>query len=348
MFKIRLENLLKTISDNECIYVKNEKNVYYYSGFSGEGFLLISKTSKVIVTDFRYIYDAKKSEKYGFEVFNIRDGIENAIDKSFSILYIEGDNVTFNEYEKLKQKFPQAEVVSKNMFENTRDIKTDEEISNIKKASQIAESAFENILKLIDCNVTEKQLAAEFEYLVKKNGASGVSFNTIVASGVNSSMPHAVPTDKKINKFDFITFDFGCVYNHYCSDMTRTVAFGGATDKMKNIYSIVLKAQLEGLKNVNEGIKCSLVDKSARDIIDKEGYKEQFGHGLGHGVGLNVHEKPNLSPRSDAVLKNNMVVTVEPGIYLEGEFGVRIEDLVVVKDKNPYILTKFEKNLIII
>ncbi len=348
MYELRLEMLLKTISNSECLYIKNKKNIYYYSGFSGEGFLLISKLKKVIVTDFRYIYDAKKAIKYGFEIFDIKNGIENAIDKNIEVLYIEGNDVSFEEYEKLKQKLPDAKIVSQNKFDGIRDVKSEEEILNIKKASLIAENAFESILKLVSCDITEKQLATEFEYLVKKNGASGVSFCNIVASGVNSSMPHAVPTDKKINEGDFITFDFGCVYNHYCSDMTRTVAFSSATDKMKNIYDIVLKAQLEGLKNVNAGVKCSFADKSARDIIYKAGFKEQFGHGLGHGVGLNIHENPRLSPKCDTILKNNMVVTVEPGIYLEGEFGVRIEDLVIVKDENPCILTKFEKNLIII
>lgn len=348
MYTERIRTLLDSIFDNECVYIKNDKNVYYYSGFSGEGFLLISKYHKRLVTDFRYLYDAKTAEKYGYEIYDIKNGIKGAVDKNITALYVEGSDISLKAYNELSEKLECVEIKCEDFLAKNRVVKSDDEISYIKKASEIAECAFEKILKMIDSNVTEKQLAVEFEYLVKKSGASAVSFDTIVASGLNSSMPHAQPTDKKIEKGDFITFDFGCVYNNYCSDMTRTVAYGSASDKMKNVYDIVLEAQLEGLKSVKAGAMCSDADKSARDIIDAAGFKNQFGHALGHGVGLNIHENPRLSPKCDTVLKNNMVVTVEPGIYIEGEFGVRIEDLVVVRDENPYILTKFEKNLVII
>lgn len=342
----RVVRLSEKLKDGECIYISNPENVFYYSNFSGEGSLLVAKDKCLVITDFRYLADAE-AKAVGFEIFDIKSGLKNAFSNRYTKVFAEFSYITYSLYEKLKSEAC-ANIEDASCFFLERQIKDDSEISNIKKASKIAEGAFESVLKLICEDATEKQLALEFEYLVKKNGAEGVAFDTIVASGKNSAMPHAIVTDRKIKKGDFITFDFGCRVGGYCSDMTRTVAFGYATDKMKNVYDIVLKAQTEGLKNAKEGRRCSDVDKSAREIINSYGYEKQFGHALGHGVGINVHELPTLSFRSDAVLKNNMVVTVEPGIYINDEFGVRIEDLVVICGQNPEILTKFEKKLIII
>ncbi len=348
MFNKRCALLEEKLNNNEWIYIKNPENMYYYSSFSGEGALLISKEERIIITDFRYVYDAKRASEYGYRVYDIAGGLENAPRKCPGLIYIEEDCVTVKGLNALKKCFPEAKFMPEDFLKTPRRVKSEEEIRLIQKASSIAEAAFLKLLKIVSSEVSEKDLANEFSYLVKKEGADDISFDTIVASGINSSMPHAVPTDKKIMPGDFITFDFGCKVGGYSSDMTRTVAYKYATDEMKNVYDIVLKAQKEGLKNAKAGMLCRDVDKSARDIIDSFGYKKEFGHALGHGVGLFVHEEPSLSMRSDLVLEDNMVVTIEPGIYIEDKFGVRIEDLVVINGENPQILTKFEKNLIII
>lgn len=343
----RAERLAQRLKSSECVYISSPENVFYYSNFSGEGSLLISKTQKRLITDFRYITDAK-SRACDYEIYDIKNGFKDAVFGGTKVLYAEEDHLTYKRYTEMKEMLPDIEIKDAGFLFCDRITKDETEIEKISKASKIAQEAFEELLKLVDCDVSEKQLAAEFEYMVKKRGAQSISFDTIVASGINSSMPHAVPTDKKIQKGDFITFDFGCKYEGYCSDMTRTVAYGYATDKMKNIYDIVLKAQETGLKNAAAQMLCSDVDNAARDIIASHGYGRQFGHALGHGVGIFIHEEPRLSPKCDLLLQDNMVVTVEPGIYLEGEFGVRIEDLVVVSGQSPKILTNFEKKLIII
>jgi Xaa-Pro aminopeptidase len=196
--------------------------------------------------------------------------------------------------------------------------------------------------------VTERELALEIEYFMKKNGASGPSFDLIVVSGENSSRPHGVPDGRKIGSGDFVTMDTGAVVGGYCSDMTRTVAVGGVTEEMRRVYDTVLRAQLEAEKAVCAGAVCSDVDRIARDIIYGAGYEGCFGHGLGHSVGLQIHEEPHLSPSCGDVLCANMLMTVEPGVYLEGKFGVRIEDLVVVGEAGCEILTQSPKELMIL
>lgn len=339
----RADRIAENLSEGECVYIKQPENVFYLSSFRGEGALVISRKRKVLLTDFRYVLDAKETTS-GFEIVTSSDGLFDGMKK----VYIEEDFLTLKEYRELSKKNSETDFEREEFLYSMRMVKDDYEIENIKKASEIAEKAFEKLLSYIDEEITEKALACEFEYLVKKSGAEKISFDTIVASGVNSSKPHAVAENKKIAPGDFITFDFGCVYNGYCSDMTRTVAYKGATDKMRNVYDIVLEAQIAGIQSAVCGAKCSEVDRVSRNIIEKYGYGQNFGHSLGHGVGIFIHENPSLSPKSTAILKNNMVVTVEPGIYIENEFGVRIEDLLVISGKNPTILTKFEKKLIII
>ena len=227
-----------------------------------------------------------------------------------------------------------------------RCIKTQEELENIRKAEEIGDRAFEFILGVIKPGMTELEVAAELEYHMKRNGAWKTSFDTIVASGFNSSMPHAVPGMKKIEKGDFITMDFGCVYNGYCSDMTRTVVAGRADDRQKKIYYTVLEAQKIALDRIRAGLKGKEIDKAARDYIDAAGYKGCFGHGLGHSVGLYIHEEPRLSVTGETVLQENMIETVEPGIYIPGYGGVRIEDLVVVTKTGHVNFTHSDKKLI--
>ncbi len=227
-------------------------------------------------------------------------------------------------------------------------VKTPEELLIITKAEAIGDKTFKHLLNYIKVGMTELEIADEVERTMRSLGAEGLSFPTIVVSGVNSNQPHGEPSDRKIQEGDFLTLDIGCVYRGYCSDMTRTVAIGYATDEMKKIYDIVLKAQLAGLEMVKAGVKCFDVDKASRDVIEEAGYGEFYIHGTGHGVGTEVHEPPTLNARSSEVLKENQAVTVEPGIYLPDKFGVRIEDLVIVTEFGYANLTHSPKELIIL
>ncbi len=227
-------------------------------------------------------------------------------------------------------------------------VKTPEELLIIAKAEAIGDKTFEHLLDYIKVGMTELEIADEVERTMRSLGAEGLSFPTIAVSGVNSNQPHGEPSDRKIREGDFLTLDIGCVYRGYCSDMTRTVAIGYATDEMKKIYDIVLKAQLAGLEMVKAGVKCFDVDKASRDVIEEAGYGEFYIHGTGHGVGTEVHEPPTLNARSSEVLKENQAVTVEPGIYLPDKFGVRIEDLVIVTEFGYANLTHSPKKLIIL
>ena len=219
------------------------------------------------------------------------------------------------------------------LIERERRIKTPEELKLLRKAEAIGDKAFSDILNILKPGMTELEVAAELEYSMKKNGATGLSFDTIAASGINSSMPHAIPGTKKLENGDFLTMDFGCLYEGYCSDMTRTVVIGKASDEQKKIYNIVLKAQTEAVSGIRAGLKCIDVDRIARSIIEEAGYGRYFGHGLGHSVGLYIHESPALNTRDETVLVEGMIETIEPGIYIPGFGGVRIEDMgAVTKD----------------
>jgi len=233
-------------------------------------------------------------------------------------------------------------------IKNPRRIKDKEEIRKIAQAEELGDRAFSYILDFIKAGKSEKEVAVELEFFMRRNGASKLSFDTICASGVRSAMPHGVASDKIIEKGDFVTLDFGCVLDGYCSDMTRTVVVGKATQRQKEIYEIVLKAQKSALDIVKAGILCKTADKVARDIIDNAGYKDNFGHGTGHSVGIEIHELPSLSPKSEDILEVGNVVSVEPGIYIEDFGGVRIEDLVQIMPDGIENLTKSKKNLLII
>ncbi len=227
-------------------------------------------------------------------------------------------------------------------------VKTPEELLLIMKAEAIGDMVFEHILDYIKIGMTEIQIAEEIEKTFYKLGAEGLSFPSIVVSGVNSNQPHGEPSDKKICEGEFLTLDIGAVYKGYCGDMTRTIAIGYATEEMKEVYNVVLKSQLAGLEAVKAGVRCFDVDKICRDIITEAGYGEYYIHGTGHGVGTEVHEPPTLNQRSDEFLQENQAVTVEPGIYLPDKFGVRIEDLAIVTSFGIINCVRSEKELIIL
>ncbi|MEG1441984.1 MAG: M24 family metallopeptidase, partial [Oscillospiraceae bacterium] len=227
-----------------------------------------------------------------------------------------------------------------------RMVKSPEEIAKMEIAEEIGVKAFLHILKYLKIGVSESDIATEIEYSMRKNGGSGTSFDTIVVSGAKSSLPHGKPDEKKLEYGDFVTMDFGCKYNGYCSDMTRTIVMGQASDEQKKIYNVVKDAQTAGLSAIRAGILGKDADTVARKVIEDSGYGKYFGHSLGHGVGLCIHELPNLSPKSEITLLENMVVTCEPGIYIPSFGGVRIEDMVVVKTESVVNLTKLSKELI--
>ncbi len=334
----------------------SEENRRYLTGFSSTaGILIVTVNGSVFFTDSRYIEAARKQITHCRveELKDFKTQIpELCRETGIRSLGIEAERMTVDELNRYSKALGEVSLSSSRSVDKTvnsmRSVKDGEEAECIAKAQKIAEAAFDDILAQISSGMTERDIAIQLDYNMLKNGAEDISFKTIVVSGVNSSMPHGVPSDKKIEKGDFITMDFGAVYKGYHSDMTRTVAVGNVSNKQKFVYETVLNAQKTAISALREGLACSEADKAARDIIDAAGFKENFGHGTGHGVGIEIHEKPTLSPRSKETLAAGNVVTVEPGIYLPGEFGVRIEDMLLITPDGYKNFTSCNKELIIL
>ncbi len=335
--------------------ISSKENIRYYSNFTSEdATLLITMDSKFIITDFRYIEQCKiqcpdfllvdlSGKKVSEHLNNL------CRKKDIKKLWFEGDCLTFNVFKSINETISPTELIpDEGIPASLRMIKTPEEIESIEKAASIADLGFEFMLDNARAGMSEKDIALELEFFLRRNGSEGLAFDTIAASGANGAMPHAVPSDRKIEKGDMLTLDYGCVVNGYRSDMTRTIAFGEPSAKLREIYKITLDAQLKALDAVKPGVKGLEVDKVARDHITDNGYGEYFGHGLGHGVGLQIHEGPTLSKKGNLELQPGMVVTIEPGIYLPDVGGVRIEDLVVITDTGYKNLTSSKKDLIIL
>ena len=336
--------------------ITSDINRRYFTGMkSSAGMLLIFKECAYLIIDFRYIEKARNTVKNCtvMEQENLTEQINSLMKKhNAKSLAVESMDMTLSRMSFLEKKFPDIQFIKSDELSNNiydmRTIKSAEEIEKIHKAQEIAEKAFDEILGFISPGVTEREIALKLDSCMLETGAEGLSFETIALAGANTSMPHGVPGNYKVKNGDFVLMDFGAVYDGYHSDMTRTVCVGQPSEKMGKIYDIVLKAQLEALKKVKSGITGSELDGYARDIIDESGYGDFFGHSLGHGVGMEIHEFPTASSKSETILKENMVVTVEPGIYLPGEFGVRIEDFVVVTENSHQNLTNCPKKLIIL
>lgn len=348
----RLNKLFEAFEEIDAMLVYSPLNIRYLSGFTGStAYLYISKKNQILLTDFRYIEQASNECK-GFEIIDLLQNgliatINECIKKDSAKKIAFESSITYQEYQSLLNGLKSIELIAGDqLIEDIRMIKDDSELELIQHAVSIGDQAFTHILDFIKPGITELEIALELEYFMKKQGATKLSFDSIVASGIHSSMPHASPTDKKIENGDFLTLDFGCIYKGYCSDMTRTVVIGKASDQQKNIYQKVLEAQLKAINSIKAGLHSTDIDKLARDVIDSAGYKDNFGHGLGHGVGLYIHENPRLSPIGKYTLLENMVVTVEPGIYIQGFGGVRIEDMVVVKNNGCNNFTHSPKELI--
>ncbi|WP_125152248.1 M24 family metallopeptidase [Clostridium rectalis] len=355
MFQERIKKLRQSMErqDLDGILLVGDANRNYLSGFTGdESFSIIGLEKAIFITDSRFTEQAKE-QVIGYEVREYKGKIEKFMSKIVKELNIkklgfEEDIVTFKNYVTYKDSFSCELVPIKGIIEDIRIIKDEEEIVCIKKAAEIADRAFAKILQFVKPGMTEKEVGVELEYWLKKFGASGLSFPSIVASGERSSLPHGQPTDKVIKMGDFLTLDFGCVYNGYCSDMTRTIVMGNATDKMTEIYNVVLEAQETAIKAFKPGSTGAEVDKVARDYIKEKGYGKYFGHGLGHGVGREIHELPGISPNGDIILKPGMIVTNEPGIYIPDFGGVRIEDLILITENGCEVISKTTKKLITI
>jgi len=334
----------------EAVLITKPENRRYVSGFTGtSGIVVVTQTNAWFVTDFRY-KDQAASECEGFEILihTPEKSVYQVLNElELKSLAFEDENMTVSQYNTYISEMGQTEFVSiSQMVEGLRIQKTHDEIDMIRKSAAITDAGFSHIISYIKPGMKEIEVALELEMFMKKQGASALSFDIIVASGLRSSLPHGRASEKIIEDGDFITMDFGCIYKGYCSDMTRTVVVGEASEKQKKVYETVLKAQEAALKAIKPGISGKDADKVARDIITEEGFGEYFGHGLGHGVGLEVHEAPRLAPIGEKILKENMVVTDEPGIYIPDFGGVRIEDLIVVTEDGCERLSTSPKHLI--
>lgn len=332
------------------VIISQPENRHYLSGFTGSsGLYVVSNTESCLFTDFRYMEQASLQVKQGQVKQHGSDMFESACqwlqEQGVVMPALEGDHITIRQYAKLQQYWPKASWRAV----NTNDLrmeKDEEELTQIREAVRIADEAFAHVIAWLKPGATELDLAVELEYWMRKLGSEKPAFDTIALSGARTSLPHGKPSKKVIEKGDLVLLDFGAVYNGYHSDMTRTFCAGPCSDELKKIYHIVQKAQLLGLNTVKSGRTGVEIDQQVRRFIAEAGYGECFGHGLGHGVGLAIHEEPRLSPTGLATLTPNMVVSVEPGIYVPGLGGVRIEDLVVVTTEGCSILTSSSKELI--
>lgn len=346
----RIEALKNTLQDNECVFISSYPNIFYYSGFTSEdAYLIISHNENIIITDSRYTVQAKE-QCPDFVLVNISEGFDKIFKNiSSSVVLYEEKDISVGFYINLKKQTPEKSFVpASDKICSFREKKDSLEIKKIYEAEKLGDAAFSHILNIIKPGMKEVEVASELEYFMRKNGASKLSFETVIASGVRSCMPHGTASEKVIEKGELVTLDFGCVLDGYCSDMTRTVAIGNISTKEREIYEVVLKAQMTALADMRVGMKCSDIDKIARDIISNYGYSENFGHSLGHSVGIQIHENPNFSPKFEVVFENGHVITVEPGIYIEGLGGVRIEDVVAATDNKIINLTNSPKELIIL
>lgn len=346
----RLQNLIPSGAD--AILVTSEANQYYLTGFNyTDGYALVTKDRGILYTDFRFIEAAKAGANREFEVRMFSGKRAVWMDAALSELGIktlayEDCTLTCAALEELKKDLGKTEFVPLgNVIEKMREFKDEGEIENIICAQRIAEKAFEHILGYITPERTETEVALELEFFMRSHGAENVSFKTIAVSGSASSLPHGEPRPCRLEK-GFLTMDYGALYNGYCSDMTRTVCIGKADDEMKRVYNTVLEAQTAAHRAMALGKKTGDIDKVARDIIYGAGYKGCFGHSLGHGVGLFIHEAPYLATGRDTVTAPGHVVTNEPGIYIEGKYGVRIEDMVVFRETGPECITLAPRELI--
>ncbi len=353
--KSRIDNLRQKLADKEvdAFFVSQPENRYYLSGFDGSsGYLLITQQNKILATDFRYIKQAKRQAP-DYEIFQITNNIADWFPRlvaEFNLkrLGLEAGHITFARYQQLTDALNKAKSQLKlvpvdGLVESLRTIKEPEEIELITKAAAITDSAFEYIEDIIHIGMSEKEVAWEIEKFMREKSGQAIAFDFIVASGPNSALPHAQPSEHAITSGEPIVIDIGARIEGYGSDLSRTICLGSHDDAFNKVYDTVLKAQLAAIAAIKEGMTGEEADNLAREVIKQAGYGEAFGHALGHGVGLAPHELPRLGPNSKEDLVNGMVFTIEPGIYLTGWGGVRIEDTVVMESGKIRVISRTRK-----
>lgn len=351
----RVNKLQAQLEANEidALLVTKRENIRYLSGFTGSsGVIVITAKSASFITDFRYTEQANDQVK-GYDIIELDTSLIKSVAdvvsrESIARLGIEQDAMTVGQYRTYEKEVDANLIETSGIVEKLRLIKDESEIKIMKEAAAIADAAYAHIQPFIRPGRTEREVANELEMFMRSKGADSSSFDMIVASGLRSALPHGVASDKVIESGELVTLDFGAYYKGYCSDITRTLAVGPISDELRQIYDTVLRAQLAGVEGTRAGITGIEADALTRDIIKEAGYGEYFGHSTGHGLGMEVHEAPGLSFRSETVLEPGMVVTIEPGIYINGVGGCRIEDDVVVTEDGCYRLTQSPKELITI
>lgn len=338
----------------EAILITSEPGEFYAVGFHGEGVVLVTAGECHYFTDSRY-FEAAQSAVTGAQVSMLRPGtdyhkmVQSVLDsRGIKTLGFEENYMTVAAFNGYRNALRADLIPAGELLTGLRGCKDEEEIARMTRAQRIAERALDEILTFIRPGLTEKEIAAKLTYDMLRFGAEKMSFDPIVVSGPNGSLPHGVPGARRVEKGEFITMDFGCKFGGYCSDMTRTVAVGQPTEEMRRVYGVVLEAQLAGIAAARAGVPGRDVDAAARKVIEDAGYGPYFGHSFGHSVGIEIHESPNASPRTAAPLPAGVAVSAEPGIYLPGRFGVRIEDVVVLRDGGCTNLTNAPKSLIIL
>lgn len=351
----RADRLIRLIHDLgiEAALILDLHNIRYFTGFTGsEGALLASGSRMCLLVDGRYTSQARM-QATRVEIVQIRQKMpavaEIVREMKLGSIAVESNAITYQQYLELAECLPLLEIKPLGSeLSIIRAIKGKDEIELIRRAAGISGAALHSIKNLIKPGISERELALELEYRMAKSGSEGVSFETIVASGENSALPHARPGDRKLRKGDFVIFDYGSICEGYHSDETCTFGVGEISVDQVRVYRIVKEAHDLALGRIKDGVSCNLVDRAARSYIEQKGFGENFVHGTGHGVGLQVHEFPRISFLGDDKLKSGMVVTIEPGIYIPGSFGVRIESLVLVRDGGCEILSQVDKDLNII
>lgn len=351
-YKIKCLREKMKLLEIDGMIISNPINIEYITGVYAEGTLIINDKDNIFITDARYIEDVNSTITISDEI-NVRDQANIPENEYISFFVncprvgIEENYISYSKYQNLVRIYRLKEAVeTNNLIEKMRTIKDDNEIAKIRRACEITDNCFTYLLEYIKVGMTERQIAFEIEKYFIENGANGLAFDTIVASGENSSKPHAVPTNRKIQSGDNITIDFGAKYKGYCSDMTRTIFVGSVSDEVRNLYNFILEGQLRATNKIKDGVDGKSVARGVQ--IEYNARNFELIHALGHGVGLEVHELPYLSYRSSQILKENMVVTNEPGIYIPEKIGIRIEDTILVNKLESEVLTKSSKELIVI
>lgn len=352
---MKLEKLRAELTAHniDALLITSDYNRRYMTGFTGTaGVAIVSQNDAVFITDFRYTEQAAEQIK-DFRIVQHTALIHEEVAAQVAAMGIqalgfEKNAMQFGVYEVYKQAVKADFVPVSGLIEKIRLIKTPQELNIIKVACEIADSAFTHILDFIKPGKTELDVSNELEFFMRKQGATSSSFDIIVASGLRSALPHGVATDKVIEKGELVTLDFGALYNGYISDITRTVAVGDVSEKLRDIYDAVLQSQLLGVEKIGPNMTGIEADAVCRDYLTSRGYGEAFGHSTGHGIGLEVHEQPGLSFRSDTILVPGMCVTVEPGVYISGVGGCRIEDDIYITETGNEVLTHSPKELIIL